>query len=74
MSAKMLLGVETVSRTIRHSSKTHPRQPEEANMATSKKDAKLASKQISSKKSTKAQKSVAASHLAQTKKAAKKKK
>lgn len=43
-------------------------------MATSKKDAKLASKQLSSTKSTKAQKSVAASDLAQTKKTAKKRK
>jgi hypothetical protein len=37
-------------------------------MATSKKDASLASKILSSKSSTKSQKSVAASDLAQTKK------
>lgn len=37
-------------------------------MATSKKDASLASKQLANKNSTKAQKSVAASDLAQTKK------
>lgn len=37
-------------------------------MATSKKDASLAGKQLANKKSTKAQKSVAASDLAQSKK------
>jgi hypothetical protein len=37
-------------------------------MATSKKDASLASKQLSSRKSTKAEKSVAGSDLSQTKK------
>ncbi len=37
-------------------------------MATSKKDAGLASKMLTSKSSTKAQKSVAASDLAQSKK------
>jgi hypothetical protein len=42
-------------------------------MATSKKDASLASKQLTSKTATKAQKSVAASDLAQTKKSSKKK-
>jgi len=36
-------------------------------MATGKKDASLASKQLSSKSSTKAEKSVAASDLAQSK-------
>ena len=41
-------------------------------MATSKKDASLASKQLADKKSTKAQKSVAASDLAQTKKSKRK--
>jgi hypothetical protein len=41
-------------------------------MATSKKDASLAGKQLSSKQSTKAQKSVAASDLAQSKKGKKK--
>lgn len=42
-------------------------------MATGKKDAKLASKQLKSKSSTKAEKSVAGSDLAQTKKSPKKK-
>lgn len=42
-------------------------------MATSKKDASLASKQLSSKSGTKAQKSVAASDLSQAKKSSKKK-
>lgn len=42
-------------------------------MATSKKDASLASKQLSSKKSTSAQKKVAGSDLAQAKKSSKKK-
>ena len=37
-------------------------------MATSKKDASLASKQLKNKKSTKAQKSVAGSDLSQAKK------
>jgi hypothetical protein len=43
-------------------------------MATGKKDASLASKQLSSKSSTKTQKSVAASDLAQSKKSTKGKK
>lgn len=43
-------------------------------MAPSKKDASLASRQLSSKKSTKAQKSVAGSDLSQAKKAARGKK
>jgi hypothetical protein len=43
-------------------------------VATGKKDASLASKQLSSKKSTKTQKSVAGSDLSQAKKAAKGKK
>ena len=43
-------------------------------MATSKKDASLASQQLSDKKSTKAQKSVAASDLAQAKRSGKKNK
>jgi hypothetical protein len=42
-------------------------------MATSKKDASLASKQLSGKSSTKAEKSVAASDLAQAKGKGKKK-
>jgi hypothetical protein len=42
-------------------------------VATSKKDASLASKQLGDKKSTKAQKSVAGSDLAQAKKAGGKK-
>lgn len=41
-------------------------------MATGRKDASLASKQLSAKKSTKAQKSVAASDLSQARKQAKK--
>lgn len=42
-------------------------------MATSNKDASLAAKQLASKKSTRAEKSVAASDLAQARKSAKKK-
>jgi hypothetical protein len=45
----------------------------EDQVATSKKDASLASKQLGDKKSTKAQKSVAGSDLAQAKKAGGKK-
>jgi hypothetical protein len=43
-------------------------------MGTSKKDASLAGKQLADKKSTKAEKSVAASDLSQSKKPAAKKK
>lgn len=43
-------------------------------MATGKKDARLASKQLSSKKSTKAEKSLAGSDLSQAKKSGGRKK
>jgi hypothetical protein len=45
----------------------HPDRKESGHMATSKKDASLASKILTNPKSTKAQKSVAASDLAQAK-------